>query len=64
MNPEYALFLLKDKKRQLDEKILGMNELEDMGEKIHPPARTKYKHQVASLDFAIEIIEEYQENDA
>ncbi|MCA1064726.1 hypothetical protein QTG56_24250 (plasmid) [Rossellomorea sp. AcN35-11] len=37
MNPDYALFVLKQEKRKLDDKILGMNLLEDEGEKINEP---------------------------
>lgn len=63
MNPDYALWLLKDVKETLEDKIEGMNFLEKQGERIKESERTKYKHRVASLNFAIEILEEFQDKD-
>jgi hypothetical protein len=57
VNTEYALFVLKQEKSKLEDKMLDMSLLEDEGQKINKPMQTKYKHRLASLVFAIEILE-------
>ncbi|MGG3987315.1 hypothetical protein [Bacillus smithii] len=59
MNPEYALLILKEEKQKLEDKITEMNLLEAEGEKINKRERTKYMHQLGSLEFTIEVLEEY-----
>lgn len=61
MNPEYALFVLKNEKSKLDDKILDISLLEDAGEKVNKPMQTRYKHQVGSIEFAIEVLETYMD---
>lgn len=59
MNPEYAIFLLKKEKSNLDFSLKDMSEREDKGKKIDKRKQTGLKHQVGSLDFAIEVLETY-----
>lgn len=61
MNPEYALLILKDERRKIKDKIVEMDNLENEGEKFNKRERTKYVHQLGSLEFAIEVLEEYME---
>lgn len=61
MNPDYALFILRSEKMSLDEKLLDISLLENKGEKINERMRTKYKHQRESLEFAIELLREFQD---
>jgi hypothetical protein len=59
MNTEYALFVLKQEREKLQDKILDMSLLEDDGQKINKPMQTKYEHRLASLEFSIGVLETY-----
>lgn len=62
MNSYYALSVLKEQKKVLDNKIEGMNLLEEEGEQINGATRTKYQEEVASLNSAIKILEKKSPN--
>lgn len=53
MNPEYALSVLRQEKQNLM-RLLTVGRL--MGKDT-----TKIKHQMASIDFAIEVLKEYMD---
>jgi hypothetical protein len=60
MNPDYALLILKEQKETLlrfdSEKLMEKYPKENV-ERL----KTRVKHQLASLEFAIEILETYQD---
>jgi hypothetical protein len=60
MNPNYALFVLKEQRQKLIDTNLYKYE-EKHGEESVNKVRTLIKHQVGSLDFAIELLETYQD---
>lgn len=60
MNPDYALEVLKGRKYNLVNCDLGKVAIK-YDEKNVEKLKTRIKHQIASLDFAIEILEEYQD---
>jgi hypothetical protein len=53
MNPQYALFVLKAKRHQITQELSSLNDNSNNDK----PIITKYKNQIASIDFAIEVLE-------
>lgn len=60
MNPDYALLMLKEKKENLLRCDLEKY-VEKHGEVGVEKLKTMIKHQIGSLDFAIEVLETYQD---
>ncbi|MCP1185010.1 hypothetical protein [Paenibacillus sp. 1781tsa1] len=60
MNGEYALYVIK---AELRNKKAEMKQLEDSGDDSVVRTITKVKHQIYDLDYAIEILYEYQDED-
>jgi hypothetical protein len=60
MNPNYALLVLKEQKQNLINTNLHKYE-EKHGEESVNKVRTIIKHQIKSLDSAIEILETYKQ---
>lgn len=60
MNGEYALYVMK---AELRNKKAEMKQLEDSKDSSVARTITKIKHQIYDLDYAIEIMDEYQDKD-
>lgn len=60
MSGEYALRVLKD---ELRERKLNVQTYEQRPDNIMAPTITKLKNQIYDLEFAIEILDEYQDKD-
>lgn len=60
MNGEYALYVMK---AELKNKKAEMKQLEDSEDSSVARTITKIKHQIYDLDYAIEIMDEYQDKD-
>ena len=60
MSGEYALRVLKD---ELRERKLNVQTYEQRLDNIMAPTIAKLKNQIYDLEFAIEILDEYQDKD-
>ncbi|MCM3257053.1 hypothetical protein M3664_04560 [Paenibacillus lautus] len=58
MNGEYALRLMKD---ELRDKKHEVDQYEQRQDNVMARTITKMKHQIYDLEFAIELLEEYQD---
>lgn len=58
MNGEYALRLMKD---ELRDKKQEVEQYEQRQDNVMARTITKMKHQIYDLEFAIELLEEYQD---
>ncbi|KZR57538.1 hypothetical protein [Bacillus badius] len=59
MNSNYALFFLREQLRKL-KKLDNLNERFG-SERYKAKQRTKYKHMIGSLEFAIEVLESWKD---
>lgn len=62
MNPEHALLVLKEERKKLSNTLTTFAAAEESGFiQFNSKIKTKTKHQIGSIDVAIEILETWED---